>query len=70
MIKRLPYNNPFFKQLNFLSPKVALYIESSNEFKDLSDIVTKIRNIDISNLAFEWRILPTIFNDTEKNEVL
>jgi len=33
MIKRLPYNDPFFKQLNFLDPKVALYIESRNVLK-------------------------------------
>jgi len=70
MIKRLPYNDPFFKQLNFLDPKVALYIENRNEFQDLSDIATKIKNIDISKLAFEWRILPTVFNDTEKNELI
>lgn len=70
MMKRLPYKDAFFEQLNFLEPKVALlYIESRNKFKDLSHIASKIENIDISKLAFEWRILPTVFNDTDKSEL-
>lgn len=70
MMKRLPYKDAFFEQLNFLEPKVALYIESRNKFKDLSDIAAKIENIDISKLAFEWRILPTVFDDDEKSELI
>jgi len=31
----------------------VLYIQSKNEFKDLSDIAVKIENIDISKFAFE-----------------
>ncbi|KYN38537.1 hypothetical protein ALC56_07084, partial [Trachymyrmex septentrionalis] len=35
----------FFEQLSFLDPNVALFIESRDTFKDLSNIATQIRNI-------------------------
>ncbi|XP_067212375.1 SCAN domain-containing protein 3-like [Linepithema humile] len=69
MLKRLPYKNSFFKQLTFLDAKIALYDEGRNEIKDLSIIASHFENIDITKLGFEWRILPTVINDTEKIEL-
>lgn len=69
-MKRMPYKDIFFEQLSFLDPNVALFIESRNKFKDLSDVAERIgQSIDITKLAFEWRILPTIFNDFEKTQL-
>lgn len=69
MMKRLPYNNSFFKQLVFLDPKIALFDEARTEIKDLTAVATRLGFIDITKLAYEWRILPTIFNDQEKKEL-
>lgn len=69
MMKRLPYNNSFFKQLVFLDPKIALFDEARTEIKDLTAVATRLGFIDITKLAYEWRILPTVFNDQEKKEL-
>jgi len=65
MLKRLPYKDILFEQLSFLEPKVALYNESRS-IKDLSYIARRVENIDLSKLSFEWRVLPTVFSDSEK----
>jgi len=68
MLKRLPYNDIVFQQLMFLQPKIALYNESRIQFKDL--IATRIGHIDVTQLAFEWTILPSVFNNEEKKELV
>lgn len=55
--------------MSFLEVKIALYNESRNKIKDLSHIALKFRNIDVKQLAYEWRTLPTIFNNSEKEEL-
>jgi len=69
ILKRLPYNDPFFELLTFLDPQIALYHEGRIKVKDLTDIAVRIGQIDITKLAFEWRILPSTFNDVEKKEL-
>ena len=69
MLKRLPYNDTIFKQLAFLEPQIALYNEGRDKIKDLSNIATRIGNIDITKLAYEWTILPAVYNDLEKKEL-
>nr|XP_012147361.1 PREDICTED: uncharacterized protein LOC105663392 [Megachile rotundata] len=49
MLVGLPLQDPFFKQLHFLDPKIALYDEE---------------------LAFEWRISPSSFDDDDKKELI
>lgn len=67
MIKRLPYNDAFFQNLKFLDSKISLRNEGRNVVKDLSDIAAHFNICDNTALSFEWRILPTIFSDDEKN---
>ncbi|KYN22585.1 hypothetical protein ALC57_05005, partial [Trachymyrmex cornetzi] len=72
MLKRLPYKDTFFEMLTFIDPKIALYNESRIKIKDLTDIAVRIGligQIDITKLAFEWRSLPSMFNDIEKQEL-
>jgi hypothetical protein len=69
IMKRLPYKDTFFEQLSFLTPNVALFIENRNKFKNLSNIAAKIGNINETKLEFEWQILPTIFNESEKSRI-
>lgn len=69
MLKRLPYKDKFFELLTFLDPQIALYNEGRTKVKDLTDIAVRIGQIDITKLAFEWRILPSMFNDIEKKEL-
>lgn len=69
MVKRLPYNDTLFEELTFLNAKIALYDESRVKVNDLSSIAIRLENIDITKLAVEWNILPTIFNDVEKKEL-
>jgi len=69
MLKRLPYRDIFFKQLAFLDPKIALFYEGRSEIKDLTYVATRIGHTDLTKLTFEWKILPSVFNDTEKKEL-
>ena len=68
MIKRLPYKDTFFEQLSFLDPKVAFSCKARVTFKDLSDIAARL-NINITQLAFEWRVLPRRFTDEQKENL-
>jgi len=63
MLKRLPCNDVFFKQLTFLDPEIALYNEGRNKIKNLTPIATRIKHNNIIQLDFEWRILPSIFDE-------
>jgi len=70
MLKRLPYKDMFFEQLAFLEPKIALYDESRVKIKDLTYIAQQLKlNIDVSKLAYEWRILPSYFDEEQKKEL-
>lgn len=69
MLKRLPYRDIFFKQLAFLDPKIALFDEGRNEIRDLTFVATRIEHVDLTKLAFEWRILPLVFNNIEKRTI-
>jgi len=71
MLKRLPYKDTLFQQLAFLDPKIALYDEGRIKIKDLTYIVQQVKciDIDITKLAFEWRILPSIFDEKQKEEL-
>ncbi|XP_070511914.1 protein FAM200C-like [Cardiocondyla obscurior] len=70
MLKRLPYNDSIFQSLMFLDPKIALYNEGRTKFKDLTDIAAiLVKDIDICKLAYEWRILPSIFDNEQKKEL-
>jgi len=66
MLKRLSYKDILFEQLSFLEAKIALYNEGRLIIKDLSYIAMRVENIDLTKLAFEWRVLPTVFSDSEK----
>ncbi|XP_071581188.1 zinc finger BED domain-containing protein 5-like [Temnothorax nylanderi] len=66
MLKRLPYNDEFFKQLSFLDPKIALYKEGRNKIKYLTHIAKQVEHVNISDLAFEWDILPSSFDEQQK----
>ena len=70
MCKRLPYNNNIIKELIFLQPEIALYNEGRNKIKDLNLIATQIGNLSIVKLANEWTILPSIYNEIEKQELI
>ncbi|KYN10134.1 hypothetical protein ALC57_17729 [Trachymyrmex cornetzi] len=69
MLKRLPYKDPLFEYLTFLDPKIALYDENRTKIKDLIHIATIVEDINITKLDFEWQILPSTFNDEQKNEL-
>lgn len=66
MLQRLPYNNEIFRELTFLDSKVALSDKNRLIFPDLTNIARHFGISDITTLAYEWRILPTVFNDAEK----
>ncbi|XP_072760466.1 uncharacterized protein [Anoplolepis gracilipes] len=56
--------------LTFLDPKIALYYEGRLKIKDLTFIAKRVlKDIDITDLAFEWRILPSSFNEDRKKEL-
>ncbi|KYN10052.1 hypothetical protein ALC57_17824, partial [Trachymyrmex cornetzi] len=70
MLKRLPYKDPLFEHLTFLNPKIALYYDENRiKIKDLSHVAVIVENIDITQLDFEWRILPSIFDDEQTKEL-
>lgn len=53
----------------FLQPKIALYHEGSTKITDLTLLAMRIECTDIEKLAFEWKILPSIYNDTQKAQL-
>ncbi|KYM93750.1 hypothetical protein ALC62_15647 [Cyphomyrmex costatus] len=70
MLKRLPYKGAFFQHLTFLNPDIALFDEARIKIKDLSCIAARIaKNINFSTLNYEWRILPSVFNNLKKKEL-
>ncbi|XP_032673098.1 uncharacterized protein LOC116844993 isoform X2 [Odontomachus brunneus] len=67
MIKLLPFNNVVFDGLKFLDPKFALSYKERSTIKDLTNIATYLGTYDMTTLAFEWRVLPIMFSNTDKN---
>jgi len=63
------YNDSLFQQLIFLDPKIVLYNEDKLKIRDFTFTATRIGNIDITKLAYEWRILPSFYNDLQKDEL-
>jgi len=70
MLKRLPFRDTLFQQLIFLDPKIALYHAGRLKIKDLTFIAKRVKHIDITKLAFKWRILPSSFNEEQKKELV
>ncbi|XP_018370018.1 PREDICTED: uncharacterized protein LOC108765686 [Trachymyrmex cornetzi] len=66
MIQRLPYNNHIFRELKFLDPTIALHQESRLTFPDLKNTARHFQISDITALAYEWRMLPIVFDDANK----
>jgi len=69
MLKRLPFRDTLFQQLTFLDPKIALYHAGRLKIKDLTFIAKRVKHNDITKLAFEWRILPSSFNEEQKKKI-
>lgn len=70
LLQRLPYKDPLFEYLTFSEPEIALYDAGRIKFRDLIYITTIIEhNIDITKLAYEWRILPSIFDEQQKQKL-
>lgn len=69
VMKRLPYKDTFFEHLSFLDPTIALFDEDRNKIRNLTCIASRISHIDIAKVEYEWTILPTIFDETEKTEL-
>jgi len=69
MLKRLSYKDPLFEHLIFLESVIALYDKNRIKFRDLTYIGMIIEHIDITKLAFEWRILSSIFDEHQKKEL-
>jgi len=46
--------------------KIALYDENRLKIRDLTYIAAKLKHIDITKFAFEWRILPSVFDEEQK----
>lgn len=69
MLECLPYKDTMLEQLMFLQPSIALYYEGRRQIRDLTVIAMRLGHTDITSLAYEWRILPTLYDDTEKEEL-
>lgn len=67
MLKYLPFNDVFLRGLKFIEPKFALSDEARGEIRDLTDIATVFGNFDVTALAYEWRVLPSMFNDADRD---
>jgi len=53
---------------NFLDLKVAFSSKARTTFKELS-VVACIGNINMTQLAYEWRVLPHSFTEKEKESL-
>jgi len=70
MLKRLPCKDILFQQLTFLDPQIALYDQNRIKISDLTYIATRIqRDINITQLNYEWKILPSTFDEHKKKEL-
>jgi len=69
MLKRLPCKDIFFEQLTFLDPQIALYDKDRTKIKDLNYIATRVQHINVTQLNYEWKILPLNFDAQKKEEL-
>nr|XP_033339071.1 uncharacterized protein LOC117227703 isoform X2 [Megalopta genalis] len=68
-ITRLPFNEQFLNDLQFLDPKIALYIEHHNS--QIHSIVGKFESkFDKDTIDIEWRELPSHFSPSEKDNLI
>lgn len=55
--KRMPLNDSFFKQLNILTPTVALDLGNRDLHTNFCDVIKQYNNlIDIEKLEYQWRM--------------
>jgi len=53
-----------------VEPRIVLNPETKNSFTDLSNVQIYISFIDIYSVAVEWRPLPYVFNDKERENLM
>lgn len=68
---RLPLNNNFFRNLQFLDPNVAFNFNNRTKFNiDIKEVAKMYPNhIDLTALSLEWQNLPNTFNDFEISDL-
>lgn len=70
MLTKLPHDDSFLRELNFLSSDVALSYKSRWMIRDLREIASRFgENFDMSKLEFEWVSLSTEFDDENKDSL-
>lgn len=68
-IRRLPFKETFLESLDFLDPKVTLYIQKHKN--QLQHIINKFPSkFDRQILNAEWQNIPSYFSNEEKNELV
>ncbi|KYN01137.1 hypothetical protein ALC62_08056, partial [Cyphomyrmex costatus] len=67
MLKCFPFNDSLLRSLKFLDSKFALCRKARNEIKDLTDVAIPFGNFDATALAIEWRSLPSMFSDADRD---
>jgi len=70
MRKRFLEHGDFLKLLIFVEPTIALNPETRNSFTDLSNVQIYFPFINIYSLAAEWRALPYVFDDKERENLM
>ncbi|KAG7197076.1 hypothetical protein KM043_015661 [Ampulex compressa] len=53
--------------MKFLDASIALREESRLDFPDLRNVAERFHISDITTIAYEWRMLPLIFDDETKS---
>lgn len=61
------YHNSLLRGLKFLDPKFALCDKARSVIRDLTDVAISFGNFDVTALAFEWRTLPSMFSDADRD---
>lgn len=69
IVKRFPVTDPFLKALQFLSPSYALDLSKRLHCKDLKQLSEKIEECDKYKVEEEWRSLPIILEQNEREEL-
>lgn len=67
MVEILPYNDEIIRELKFLDASIALSTESRLAFPDLRDVAGYFKISNITAFAYEWRMLPFVFEDDRKS---
>ena len=68
LMKRLPISDPFFSQIQFIEPNVALSYDSRNTLPTLETLLYKYEHLlpNPKLLENEWRKLASYFDENEK----